>query len=319
MPLDPAPRAPVDEHGEPRFGTYAGTLATTDLAAAGGRLTRLRRARRWQWFFAADDEYAVGGAVVSLGPVGQVFVWVADRLAGRLVVDRARLRPGPLVSLADATVGPVAWTRGLGERLTVERAGDDCTVAGSLCGVDLSLSFAVPTQCALTAVCPVDGDGVVNVTQKEASHDVTGHVAWGDQRHDLENGVGLLDATRGLLAHQTGWRWAMGVGRDAAGRRVAFNCVAGFNDGRENAVWVDGEPRAVGPATVTVDHDRVAVETAHGVVDAELAVEAERADDTTLGPFGSWYRQPLGRWRGTVAGEPLATAVGVAEDHRARW
>jgi hypothetical protein len=109
MPLDPAPRAPVDEGGEPRFGTDAGTVATTDLAPAAGRLAGLRRARRWQWFFAADDEYAVGGTIVSLGPVGQVFVWVADPLAGRLVVDRARLRPGPLVSLADATVGPLGF------------------------------------------------------------------------------------------------------------------------------------------------------------------------------------------------------------------
>ncbi|WP_255191093.1 DUF2804 family protein [Natronobeatus ordinarius] len=339
--LEPAPRTPIVD-GNPAFGTYRGSLESTAFEArrrGAGRLSSILREKHWQWFAAADDEVAVGGSIVDAGPVGTVFCWVADRTSGRLV-DASRPLPGPLVDLSSRpTRGQVATVRLARDPLTIDRRGSAVRVRGSLDDVAVDLAFEAPPADAVTAICPVAGGhrAALNVTQKALAPQVTGTVSVAGRSRTLADGVGLLDHTHGLLARETRWRWAMGVGA-VDGELAGFNLVWGFNDGLENVVWLDGEPRAVGPATLEYpDHpgsarggrERSSRErtgerawqaiTDDGSVTAELAVEAERLENVTVGPFASQYRQPLGSWDGRLDDHELEDAFGVAEVHRARW
>ena len=339
--LEPAPQTPIVD-GEPAFGTYRGSLESTALEArrrGTGRLSSILREKHWQWFAAADDETAVGGAVVDAGPVGTVFCWVADRESGRLV-DASRTLPGPLIHLSERpTRGQIATARLVRDPLTIDRSGSIVRIRGGVGELVLDLEFAAAPEDAVTAICPVAGglQTALNVTQKELAPRASGTVTVAGRRRTLTDGVGLLDHTHGLLARETRWRWAMGVGR-VDGELTGFNLVWGFNDGLENVGWIDGEPRAVGPATLEFPgHPRSArggrersrqgrpderawqAITDDGSVSADLAVEAERLENVTVGPFASQYHQPLGSWRGRIDDHDLEDAFGVAEVHRARW
>jgi hypothetical protein len=311
--LPTVPRAPVRE--TPAIGTYAGRCGDTRLGSRG--VSWLRRSlseKRWQWFAAFDDDLAVGGAVVDAGFFATAFFWLFDRTARDLLVDADVVVPSPLVSVTThPTVGHVASIDLPGYRLAMERTGATLSVAGRVAGTDIDLAVETDDRRAITAVCPVGNrTGGVNLTQKEPGVSVSGQVG----EHTLD-GVGFLDYSHGLLARETRWDWAFGHAWDTDGTPVAFNLVDLFNAGRENVVWVDGDPRSVGSATLDRG-EQWRVTTACGTVDATLAVEGRREQQIDIGVVASAYEQPLGRWTGTVAGRDIE-GVGVAEQHRTRW
>jgi hypothetical protein len=104
---------------------------------------------------------------------------------------------------------------------------------------------------------------------------------------------------------------------------VAANLVAGFNEGLENAIWIEGRPRPVGPATFAHDpaHPTAPwrVTTADGGVDLSLRVEALREEEVDLGFAASRFVQPIGAYSGRIGDYEVRDLPGVAEDHVARW
>ena len=120
--MEEPPQSPVPD-GEPALGTHAGRFPDTDLRLSDrgvGRVRRLLSEKRWQWFGAFDGTLAVGGAVVDTGPLGTAFLWVADREAGKLLVDADVVVPSPLVTVSTAPASGVVADPG-GERALGER------------------------------------------------------------------------------------------------------------------------------------------------------------------------------------------------------
>jgi hypothetical protein len=82
--------------------------------------------------------------------------------------------------------------------------------------------------------------------------------------------------------------------------------------GSERTVWIDGEPREVGPVAFGEGLDTVG--------DLHFSPEAERVRRDDLLLIASDYRQPFGTFAGTLPdGTELASGHGVMERHRARW
>lgn len=339
--LDPVPKTPVVD-GSPAFGTYRGVPSSTALECRTrgvGPVHRYLRKKRWMWFAVGDDRIAAGGAIVDAGPIGTVFCWVADRVRTELIVDASRLVPGPMTSVSDTPDDGVLGTCRLSrDPLTIERDGATMSIRGSLGTAAFDLELDCPPERAVTAICPVDGghDGAMNVTTKEHSLDVRGVITAEDHRFVLTDGVGLFDYSHGLLARETRWDWAFGVGH-ADGTPISFNLVDGFNDGLENVVWLDGEPLRVGSLTLGRTSDEYHAPTAEfddesefeasrwransdcGTVDLGLAVEVVRKESIDVGILASEYGQPVGAWSGTIDGRDVEGMFGVAENHRARW
>lgn len=318
--LPEAPEEPTTDE-TPAFGTYAGRCVNTDLRLSERGVGRLRRAiseKRWQWFGAFDESLAVGGAIVDAGVFGSAFLWVFDREAESLVVDTDVLVPSSFVSVATEPASGVVATIDLPRRrLRISRTGNAVSIDGRFGGAELALVADASGLTAMTAVCPVaERKGGLNVTQKETCLPVEGYVR-ADSDHDFD-GIGMLDYSHGLLGRETAWKWAIGSCTDTDGRPVGFNVVSGFNDELENTVWVDGRPEAVEDASFSMGEDEWNVETPCGTVDVTLSVAGSRDEDIDVGLLASEYRQPLGRWTGSVAGHDI-TGVGVAEQHRAKW
>jgi hypothetical protein len=101
---------------------------------------------------------------------------------------------------------------------------------------------------------------------------------------------------------------------------VAWNLVDGVHDaaqGSERTVWVDGKPREVAPVRFAPDLSAI---TGKDGEPLRFEAQAERSRNDNLLVFRSRYRQPFGRFSGTLpGGVELDHGYGVMERHEVRW
>jgi hypothetical protein len=152
-------------------------------------------------------------------------------------------------------------------------------------------------------------------TRKQAGMPVRGQVTVDGRSLGFDGPFGFVDDSAGYHARHTTWRWSAGIGRAVGGAAVAWNLVEGVHDApdaSERTVWVDGEPREVGPQPFARDLSSVGA----------LRFEAwcTREDHTNRLLVRSDYRQPFGGFSGTLPGGlELDAAYGVMEWHDVRW
>jgi hypothetical protein len=257
-------------------------------------LTRRGRWRkRWIYVAAFCDELMLCAARVEIGPLAQTFWAVLDRRSGELS-ERTRARiPGRR--------GEVWGDR---ERLRIASPG-------------IRAELRIGAARAVEVTCPT-GERNHVWTRKAAGMPVDLEIDLGGRSSRLE-ARGVTDETCGYHPRHTVWNWSAGVGVGVDGTPVAWNLVAGINDpatGSERAIWIDGEPRE--PAPVVFDGLE-----AIGFADGsrlDFAAEGERRRDQRLLVVRVRYRQPFGRFRGTLAGGvELGQALGVMEHNDALW
>ncbi|NLT07459.1 MAG: DUF2804 family protein, partial [Solirubrobacterales bacterium] len=193
-------------------------------------------------------------------------------------------------------------------------------------------------------------------TRKQACVPVRGEVEIDGARHALDGALGFVDDSAGYHDRRTAWSWSAGIGTAADGRPVGWNLVAGIHDDpavSERTVWVDGEPRPVGPVAFASDLTAITTagpphpgraESSWGSTPTNTpddpeggggGAESRRAETPTPLTFHEWsrrehstdagliassYVQPFGEFSGTLpGGVDLAAGHGVMERHDVRW
>lgn len=327
--LKPAPASIVLD-GLPAHGRYAGRIAALDwapLRPAPPRLWRRLHHKRWHYVGLGNDAVFIGMAIVDVGWTCTAFAYLFDRTQRRLLADWSqdglpRLQAG----VSDAPLaGAHAWFRGPGARLAFTHGARDrlrLRVATRALQVEaeLSLDGMAPP---LLAVGPIDG-GLAHATQKTSALPVRGWAEAAGQRFALDGAWAAVDASNGLLARDTAWRWASAHRGD-----VGFNLQQGYFGSQENVLWLDGRPIALGAAQFDFDAARPMapwrVRTDDGLLDLVFTPEGARAQDRDLFIAASHYVQPVGTFAGTVRDAPgaplreIRDLLGVTEDHRSRW
>ena len=349
LPLPEVPPRVADATGAPRFGTYAGELASATLSELSGhwqldRPTRLLRHKKWHYQLVATPEVLAAYAVVDVGYASNAFLVAVDLSTGRPLVDEGFVGPprSRLVHVTDAPAsGLEARFRLPGLELATARPapghryhlqararGVPLLRPGVQLDAELLATGAAP---ALTVISPVADEGLVNVTQKRGGLVAMGRLRVGDRTFVLDGGVGGVDYTQGYLARRTAWRWAMGAGRLEDGAPVGFNLVEGFNDAREdcneNAAWVDGALYPLARAHFRWNDcdllDRWTVETEDGALKLQFRPLWVHREERNLGLVKSRFAQPVGLFDGTltVGGRThsLRNIGGVTEDQDTLW
>lgn len=341
---DALPAAPAqlsDGDGAPRFGTYQGAFADVALHTLGGRYRlgaarRLLKHKKWAYGFCATDTVACLFAVVDVGYASNAFAAAVDLQQRAVLFDDTALGPPrPLTRMSDAPQAGFSVRFGApGASFTGARPSAaapyhfDVSTRGGRHRLTLDFA-AAPAAPPLTVVAPVDGDGLVNVTQKWAGLAVRGEVTVDGARRALDGAVGGLDFTFGYLARETSWRWGFGVGH-VDGAPAGFNCVEGFNESREdvneNALWLGARLVPLGRARFTYSPEDVlqpwALRTTCGRLDLRLRPFFAHRERRNLGLVRSHFQQPVGVWEGTLSVDGVARPValpGVAEDQAVRW
>jgi hypothetical protein len=253
-----------------------------------------RPLKAWTWVGAFGPDVMLCAARVRIGglPVAWWAVW--DRQSGRMVERSARGRGGVHVSPAGVRVQ--------GRAVAFELALDD--------------------GAAVELVSPHGAQEIW--TRKRAGVDARGWIAVDGARRPLALRA-VVDESAGYHARHTAWRWSAGVGTAVSGEAVGWNLVDGVHDAPEHserAVWVDGEPHAVGPVQFGDDLSWVAPARAPAGPSPRLVFgrEATRVRRENLLVMRSDYEAPFGTFSGSlpVAGE-LREGYGVMERHDVRW
>ncbi len=249
----------------------------------GGRLRK-----QWRYVSIWSHELLVCAGSVRVGPLRQEFWAVWDRAQHRLW-ERTRLLP----CCVRLTPGQVQVHDGA---VTI----DVTLVEGP--GVDV--------------VTPSGGAYTWTRKQIVRAH---GSVTLAGTTTPVE-AVALIDDNAGYHPRHTRWHWCGGAGQDQHGRTVAWSVIVGLNDSpvdSERTVWIDGVPQEVGPVRFTTDLSAVAFAEGGAL---HFTAEAVRARHDNLLLIRSRYRQPFGRFIGTVPpGLRVQDAYGVMETHAAVW
>jgi hypothetical protein len=248
-----------------------------------------RPLKRWRYCGVYGEQLMLCAASVRIGGVPQAFWAVLDRSDGRLL-ERTAFTRG-LVAVGDG-------------RLSVNGRGMRIELALSLAG---------------EAVEVVSRHGDSYIWTRKQPVRARGRVEAADRAWELD-AAGLIDATAGYHARHTAWQWSAGVGTASDGRALCWNLVTGVHDAAsasERTVWVDGEPRELGPCAFEPGLEAVSFE---GGERLDFSKEAERARSDDLGIFASEYAQPFGTFTGTLPGGlELGQGFGVMERHDVRW
>jgi hypothetical protein len=249
-----------------------------------------RPLKAWGYIGVYGPDLMLCAGSVRVGPTRQAFWAVWDEAAGRLSERTRMLRTGAVA--VDA--------RGV-------RVRDDGVA------IDLAVGDGAPIE-----VVSPHGDQYA-WTRKRGGVPVRGHAVLDGRVHEID-GRAVVDESAGYHARATAWEWSAGVGTTGDGRAVAWNLVTGLHDApvaSERTVWLDGAPEEVGPVRFAPDLDGI-VGAAGETLRFEQRAERRRDDDLLL--LRSTYRQPFGRFTGTLpGGVALAEGFGVMERHEARW
>jgi hypothetical protein len=289
--------------------------------------------KRWIYLGLGDERLFIGLAVVDLGWTATAFAYLFDRLEGRLRVDWSQDGlPGLQAQVPDApfAAGSVTRFRGLRARITLSRnAGQTVHIQLETPQLELDAQLDLTNMAPpLLAVGPIADGGVAHATQKTSALPLRGQVrlrdAAGHEDLSLDHAWGALDASNGLLARHTAWRWA-----SAHGPELGFNLQQGYFAEQENALWLDGELIPLGAALFSADAARPLqpwrVSTDDDLLDLQFKPEGLRQDARNLGFAASHYVQPIGHFSGWVRATPDAPKrtvnrlLGVTEDHRSMW
>jgi Domain of unknown function (DUF2804), C-terminal len=264
-----------------------GRVRPAGLALPPGPMPRRvgrRPLKRWRYVGVYGPELMVCAGTVHVAGIPQTFWAVWDR-EGQRLWERTMLRRGR-VALPDGAVRVA--DREVAVDLVLEPAGEPVEV--------ISRHGA---SYVWTRKSPIRATGLVTLEGRTLGVDARG----------------LIDETAGYHARHTAWEWSAGTGVATGGETIVWNLVAGVHDApqrSERTVWIDGEPREVGPVVFGDGLDAVG--------DLHFAPEAERVRRDDLLLIASDYRQPFGTFAGTLPdGTELASGHGVIERHRARW
>ncbi|MFT7774269.1 DUF2804 domain-containing protein [Roseateles sp.] len=324
-----APGAVVID-GVPAHGRHAGRIDRIDWSVLSGRRSWLWRRlhhKRWHYVGLGNEKVFIGVAIVDVGWLCTAFAYLFDRHRRTLLADWSQDGlPGLQAGVSDAPLaGARAWFRGPRARLSLRHVVGDrlrLEVATQALRLEAELELAAMAP-PLLAIGPIAG-GLAHATQKTTALPVRGWADAGTGRFDLDDAWAAVDASNGLLARDTAWRWASAHRPD-----IGFNLQQGYLGGQENLLWMDGHPVALGAARFEFDAARPLapwrVSTDDGLLDLVFTPEGARAADKNYGFAASRYVQPIGTFAGTLRCTPHAEPrsvkdlLGVTEDHRSLW
>lgn len=325
--LPAAPPRLVHERGVPAFGMYRGIVPQLCWRSLPlpllSRLTRKLHHKRWQYAAFAHDDFLIGVAVVDVGWAGSAFAYLFDRRQQCLLAE-VDFTGAPLLHcrVDNQAFGDATFRRG-SDCIAFRHAGTRLELTINTRPLQLAAHITLPAaNSVLAAIAPANWQA--HATHKSGALTCSGYAECNGRRLPLDACHTSLDASNGLLARDTSWRWA-----SAHAGPLGFNLQAGYMGDAENAVWLEGVPWRVGAAQFEFDAAKPLapwhIHTDDGCVALTFTPEGARHGDKNLLLASSRYVQPVGRFDGHLVHPsngvvyPVQALAGVTEDHHSRW
>lgn len=338
------PEKLIDETGKPAFGLYNAPIANLNLGDFDFRQiprmffsifkkTAGLAKKRWQYLGVVDDNLVIGVAVIHLGYLGSAFAYVYRK-------DTKELKE---LNIVDPGAGKTVYSDSSIYGFSSCRAGSkfvrlnndvsqgprEMEVVSP--GMQINIeAFDPPEGFTPLVACLRNGIRGFNYTHKGAGLYAKGWVEIDGEKIELtKNALAVLDWTAGCAAHETYWNWASGTGRLADGRIAGINFAMGVNETgfTENVFWIDGAPHKVDVVNFDYNFKNImapwTIRSMDGKVDLTFTPEGERKENQNYLIVASNFRQPFGKFNGTLILDGKALEVldlyGFVEEHYVKW
>jgi hypothetical protein len=331
----------IGDDGKPLFGVHAQPIRELNfedyrlygqekVSHAKNEFLKDFQLKRWQYLGVCGGDFTFGLAIVHLGYLSNAFAYLFDRGSKVLTEFNANQALAAHTEFSGSAVEGFASFKLSGADIEISNSGPTSLLKAAIHGkfdADLSFTHDIAPMSIVTRV----GLDRFNYTNKESGIKVSGSVRSEGRSYDSGDGksMGIIDYTFGYLARYTFWNWASGAGFDRDGRRIGFNLVQGVNETgfTENAFWIDGELEKTDVIDFRYDDlDSMApwrIESNDGKVNLDFVPEGQRASKLNLGIISSRFRQPFGRFSGSLAREGKIYAIdsiaGFVEEHESKW
>lgn len=305
------------------LGLYEGPINDTKTREwdFNSKLLPRRRTERKAWiylgFFSRD--FYTGVAIVDAGFIASAFCYVYFP-AEKYFQETKITLPMGFGRDFDATLSD-SWRLGPYEMLPTQ----DKIVVNIRGEFDLSATFNLKRN-GLSTIAASEGARPFHFTYKEMALATEGEFIFKGRRQKFSGEYGILDYTKGYPPRRTEWNWLSMVGKTESGKSLAVNLVDKFNNGIENAMWVDGKPIPLSTAHFhyirPADKSIWRILTRDNIFEARFRPFGARGEDLNVGLMRSQFVQPYGLFDGVVKidGVPEKfSGYGVTEDHLAVW
>ncbi len=343
------PNSVTNMEGQPYFGTFEGCLPHIDLSElrapfAPDALARVIKHKRWQYNAIATSELLVVTATVDTTYACSAFMYAIDLKSKKVLFDQSFTGlPMLMAHVGDRpAAGLDCWFRAPGARLKTRRDSEAHPFSIEADLGRLYTRFNPPARLratanthgcapALTVISPVEGGGIINITQKWVGLPTAGELEIGSKRFSLNGGLAGFDYSQGYLARRTCWRWALALGKLADGTTVGINLVEGFNEANpttnENALWLGDRLIPLSRANFEFDKKDPSkpwkITTEDGEIDLHFEAIYVHDEHKDLKIVRSYFVQPAGFFTGTIKVDGIVhdveNLVGVTEDQDVYW
>jgi len=291
------------------------------------------REKKWIYFFAANDDYLVSGAMIDAGYYSEFFVYVHNRTTHELIEFGESSLFSCGVEIAPSSIEGVSlyWKGNNIIRFSpTEENNENLEIflnirngTHILEGIFDILSYGEPLV-NLRDTLP----GRMIYTHQNSLMKITGSLTLsrGCVNCAIEfdkNSRGGIDFTLGYHTIETDWYWASAFGTDETGREIAINFAKDINTDSPTATnniwayWVGTNIYRNFNKLPSGDW-----EIKNDLVDLIFIPDAVRRKNTHVGPIGSRYEQPIGNFGGSIYHDNTWVNVnlfGVLEEHYAYW
>lgn len=308
-------------------GRFSGSLGTYNVQAWDKRRGS-RRLQRKAWVFggAYSSEGSVGFAIADVGYGAVAFCYYYDRHSHY-----------PCFVEEDATVPfyfpknfqpslEQTWNLKSGKREWNIESKDDAWHF-RFKGQRLDLSFELKHSFPGISAISQSGNRPFHYTYKLAAIPAKVQVSVDDgEKHSWTGSCGAFDFSLGYPARRTFWNWGSFTGKTEDGVSVGINIVNPFNDGLENALWLDGKLIPLSQVRfdykTPVNENPWHIESLDGRLSLEFYPEAEHKRNSNFFILRSQFKQGIGHFSGTWRDGDRSIRIlgcGVVEEHFALW
>lgn len=299
------------------YGLYSGPIHSmqTEFWAS------LRRSQRKAWLYAGafTQRYYVGFAIADAGIVATAFAYLFDAVTNKYIEEKITV-PFGFNTVFDPDLA-TSWKL---KNFSIDRDGNNMTCAYK--GKRLKLTMQLTEDgLGCTTIAPAAGRPFHHTYKNLLLPAKVDVVADGEQIH-FEGKVGGLDFSKGYPPRTTFWNWASVNAVTDAGIEFGMNLVGDFNNGIENALWINGKISQLSQATFSyihpVEKSNWYIKTLDGTVNMHFTPLGVRGENINALIMKSIFKQPFGVFKGTIIidGQPQSfTGYGVVEEHFAKW
>lgn len=322
---------PPPEHLDLRVATlpltYTGRLQEYTHPVVKGALWRFLHHKRWMYLWVDGMTWILGLAVIDLGYMAKIFVFLAEEgRATPALYQETLFLPGRTPLLYPSPTGKLsvrAKSRSL-QVMIQYLAEQDLffSVIGSC--LEIRGQGGPPLFEPLIAANQLPRGGI-NLTRKSMAHNGLVEIRYGKQHWQAQKARIHTDLTDGFLPHVTRWYWANLSGISTQSGAFGLNLVQGFNGACECILWHEQAVIPLGEAQFqgqTPDQEW-RIQTTCNRVQLQFHPWTALWDKTRLGLLQSDFRQLYGTFSGHIQlqGQTLLLekSRGVAEYQDVCW